>query len=258
MPKITNSITRKINICAPFIFLALLSGNAVADDTPQATPAKPQQAIPAKPQQATPAKPQQAIPAKPAAPQPAKPQTTPQAVASDIPQAMSMVMVSDAEQAANFNRQGVQFGSQGDYVRAAEELRNAVELDPLNPEYIYHLALSLSYQKDTMDESIVVQLKAIAMKPSVPKFLALNYYNLACTYALQGKADEAFEALEKLASLDSQDARNQFHVLQGDKDFDSIRNDPRFKQVMEKISRSGKPKDPVTSEDPGKSEEPGK
>ncbi|MFC2709920.1 TPR end-of-group domain-containing protein [Hoylesella oralis] len=58
-----------------------------------------------------------------------------------------------------------------------------------------------------------------------------SYYNLACSYALQNKKKEAIEAFKKSIEYGYKDYR---HALT-DTDFDGIRNDKRFKQVLETI-----------------------
>ena len=192
----------RINACICTIFFALLSGCEKADTHKAVVP------------------------------------DTQKAVVAETPQAPKPKITESARKmAAAHNKQGLLYAGQENYRKAEEEFRKAVELDNRNPEYIYHLGLTLVHQKDTRDEAVAVFLKAIAMQPNAPEYLVLYHYNLACTYALQGKADKAYEHLEKLANFDS---RSQFHLAQSDKDFDSIRNTPRFKQILEKIAQSGK------------------
>lgn len=226
----------RINACIYMIFFALLSGcekadtqKAVAVDTQKAVVTDTQKAVVAEPQQA---------------------------VVVDAEQALKAKLIADArKQAAAHNEHGVRYAGQQNYRKAIKEFRKAVELDKLNPEYIYHLALSLSYQKNTRDEAVAVHLKAIALTLDNPKLLVLNHYNLACTYALQGKKDKAFEHLEKLVTFD---ARSQFHLAQSDKDFDSIRNTPRFKHILAKMAKGGKPGEPGKPGESAKPGEPGK
>jgi mannose-6-phosphate isomerase-like protein (cupin superfamily) len=56
-----------------------------------------------------------------------------------------------------------------------------------------------------------------------------TYYNLACFRALAGDPDGALEALERAAEMDAESVRKW---AEGDSDLDSIREDPRFKEVV--------------------------
>ena len=91
-------------------------------------------------------------------------------------------------------------------------------------------------------------MAALAIKPNSPDTPKLDrvwanvYFNLACLYALQGKKDQAFEQLENLVVLGG----NQlFHTVQGDKDLDSLRDDPRFQPMLDKIASSRKSPPPT-------------
>lgn len=55
------------------------------------------------------------------------------------------------------------------------------------------------------------------------------HYNLACSYALLGLKDQAFEALKRALSLGYDDLE---HLLQ-DEDLVGLRGDPRFKELLE-------------------------
>ena len=53
-------------------------------------------------------------------------------------------------------------------------------------------------------------------------------YNLACSYALLGLTDQAFEALEHAIALGYDD----FEYLVGDEDLAGLRDDPRFDALL--------------------------
>jgi len=59
------------------------------------------------------------------------------------------------------------------------------------------------------------------------------YYGIACIYALQGKNDLALDFLEK--SLKK--GYNDWDHIDVDTDLDSIRNDKRFKKIINNYSR---------------------
>lgn len=56
-------------------------------------------------------------------------------------------------------------------------------------------------------------------------------YNLACSLALLAQRDAAFEALEQALSLGYRDAA----ALQEDPDLASLRADPRFQSLLERM-----------------------
>ena len=57
---------------------------------------------------------------------------------------------------------------------------------------------------------------------------ATVHYNLACSYALLGLVDQAFEALERAIALGYDD----FEHLVNDKDLANLRDDPRFEALL--------------------------
>ncbi len=57
---------------------------------------------------------------------------------------------------------------------------------------------------------------------------ALAHYNLACSYALLKRPDQALRALRRAVELGYRD----FRYMLEDHDLDSIRHDPRFRQLM--------------------------
>ena len=63
------------------------------------------------------------------------------------------------------------------------------------------------------------------------QFAGIATYNIACAYSLMKKPDDAFEALNKAIELGFGDA-NQ---VEGDSDFDNIRDDDRYVKLMKKL-----------------------
>lgn len=149
---------------------------------------------------------------------------------------------NDQQKAARLNRQGLEFAAKQDYDQALKMFKQAIELDSNSPEYYYHLGLAYSFTGELAKEE-AAYLAALAIPPAASTgshlrlVLANVHYSLACLYAIQGKKDQAFEQLEKLATLG---ASQIYSSAQNDKDLDSLRDDPRFKTALDKIANSGK------------------
>ncbi|MCD8072204.1 MAG: transglutaminase domain-containing protein [Alistipes sp.] len=62
-----------------------------------------------------------------------------------------------------------------------------------------------------------------------------NYYNIACCQALEGNREEALEAFEKAGDH----GYNRFRWALEDSDLESLREEPRFLAVIEKMRLSG-------------------
>jgi tetratricopeptide (TPR) repeat protein len=57
---------------------------------------------------------------------------------------------------------------------------------------------------------------------------ALAHYNLACSYALLKRPDQSLKTLRRAVELGYRD----FRYMREDHDLDSIRHDPRFRQLL--------------------------
>jgi tetratricopeptide (TPR) repeat protein len=57
---------------------------------------------------------------------------------------------------------------------------------------------------------------------------SLAHYNLACSYALLKRPDQAIKTLRRAVELGYRD----FRYMREDHDLDSIRHDPRFRQLL--------------------------
>jgi tetratricopeptide (TPR) repeat protein len=96
------------------------------------------------------------------------------------------------------------------------------------PDYADVLrAQSANYtQKGQMKEGLRVDLALAELQPSDPDIR----YNLACRYALLQQPDTALEVLDQAVSLGYRD----FPFMLQDRDLESLRNDPRFRQMIRK------------------------
>lgn len=75
-----------------------------------------------------------------------------------------------------------------------------------------------------LQDGLVVDQRLVALRPRDPT----AHYNLACRYALLKQPDLAITTLRKAVELGYRD----FRYMEEDHDLDSIRKDPRFRQLM--------------------------
>jgi tetratricopeptide (TPR) repeat protein len=78
--------------------------------------------------------------------------------------------------------------------------------------------------KGMLKEGLKVDQKLVQLRPGD----ATAHYNLACRYALLKQRDMALSTLRRAVELGYRDFR---YMLQ-DRDLDSVRRDPRFKQLV--------------------------
>lgn len=91
--------------------------------------------------------------------------------------------------------------------------------------------------KGRLREGLAIDQRLVRLRPAD----CLAHYNLACTYALLGKTDDAFGALRSAIEFGYRD----FDYLTQDHDLDSLRGDPRYRQLLAEFERpaaSGRPK----------------
>ncbi|MCZ6601924.1 MAG: tetratricopeptide repeat protein, partial [Planctomycetota bacterium] len=75
-------------------------------------------------------------------------------------------------------------------------------------------------------------LKALEIDPDSD----LAYYNLACTYSLWGKTDEALRCL----GLSLENGFRKFQHMEKDEDLDPIRDDERYKELLDRYQSGRK------------------
>jgi tetratricopeptide (TPR) repeat protein len=71
---------------------------------------------------------------------------------------------------------------------------------------------------------LVIDKRLVQLRPADP----LAHYNLACSYALLKRPDMALKTLRRAVELGYRD----FRYMREDRDLDSIRHDPRFRQLL--------------------------
>ena len=80
-----------------------------------------------------------------------------------------------------------------------------------------------------VSKGLAVDVRLTSLRPKDP----LVHYNLACSYSLLHRADEAMEALERAFALGYRD----FEFLMKDQDLDPIRGDARFNRLVERFAK---------------------
>lgn len=73
-------------------------------------------------------------------------------------------------------------------------------------------------------EGLQVDKRLVQLRPADP----LAHYNLACSYALLKRTDHAIKTLRRAVELGYRD----FRYMREDRDLDSVRQDPRFRQLL--------------------------
>jgi tetratricopeptide (TPR) repeat protein len=105
-------------------------------------------------------------------------------------------------------------------------LEGIVRRDPKHLEALQLLGDSYS-ESGRHKDSLKVDRRLIRKEPRNP----LAYYNLACSYSLNGRPDRAVISLERALSLGYRD----FHWIASDPDLHAVREHPRYRRIKEKI-----------------------
>jgi tetratricopeptide (TPR) repeat protein len=116
--------------------------------------------------------------------------------------------------------------------RLAEQSQLDFELDffagilQRYPDYIDVLRVmgTLLTLKGRYSDGLQIDKRLVQLRPTD----SLAHYNLACSYALLKRADQALKTLRRAVELGYRD----FRYMREDHDLDSIRHDPRFRQLL--------------------------
>ena len=111
------------------------------------------------------------------------------------------------------------------FSEAESVLRKATTAHADKPGPWYLLGYALHGQQ-RYDEAMPMYEKAA----DFPRVRVNSLYNMACIHSLQNRPDEAFAKLDEAIAAGFQN----FGQMQGDSDFDNIRNDPRFTKLAPK------------------------
>ena len=95
-----------------------------------------------------------------------------------------------------------------------------------HPDYVDVLRVmgNLLTLKGRFPEGLQVDKRLVTLRPHD----ALAHYNLACSYALLKRPDQSIKTLRRAVELGYRD----FRYMREDHDLDSIRHDPRFRQLL--------------------------
>jgi tetratricopeptide (TPR) repeat protein len=73
-------------------------------------------------------------------------------------------------------------------------------------------------------DGLQIDKRLVQLRPGDP----LAHYNLACSYALLKRPEQALKILRRAVELGYRD----FRYMREDRDLESIRHDPRFRQIL--------------------------
>jgi tetratricopeptide (TPR) repeat protein len=122
-----------------------------------------------------------------------------------------------------YNKANVQY----QYKNYEDALRLLTRAVAIKPDFAdaYALRGDCNYLMKAFDKAIVDYLEDDKLKKN------RSSYNLACMYALTGKKDEAFKALENHLGSEY---RNHMAFIQNDSDLSSLRSDSRWESLTKK------------------------
>jgi len=122
--------------------------------------------------------------------------------------------------------------STGSLARASDQNQLDFELDFFSrilerfPNYVDVLRVQGNNLtlKGRFAEGMQIDKRLVQLRPTDP----LAHYNLACSYALLRRPDQSLKTLRRAVELGYRD----FRYMREDRDLDSIRHDPRFRQLL--------------------------
>jgi len=112
------------------------------------------------------------------------------------------------------------------WAEAAEAYQRIVKENPNDPVAWHRLGTSQIYLRQLPDA-----IKNLEQAIKVGGGAALDFYNLACAFALSGEKEKALDNLDKAVNAGFTD-RQQYET---DSDLDSLRETGRFKELLKKI-----------------------
>jgi len=116
--------------------------------------------------------------------------------------------------------------------------RARAQQDQIESSQQIHQRSMQAYQAENYGQFLELSIQLHEMEPNS----STHTYNMACGYALTGKKGEALQWLEHAIELGFKDARK----IASDPDFESLRNEKRFQQLVEFAGTGQAP--PVSNE----------
>lgn len=134
----------------------------------------------------------------------------------------------DPKNADTLNNRGVAWNAKKDFEKALRDFDEAIRLNPKYAAAFQNRASAWAAKKD-YDKAVKDCDEAIRLEPKN----ADAYYDKACCLALQGRTEPAIESLGQALELGFHD----FDHMARDSDLDSIRGDPRYKELLKKYAK---------------------
>lgn len=150
------------------------------------------------------------------------------ALAQTPPPAPAPTEESRASDAAAALDRADQLAREGRWKEAAAAYRRALDADQNSGQAWYAYGLALHHKGD-LDAAIEAHKKAATF----PGVRPVALYNLACAYALKGDAQRALATLDEAVDA----GFNNPGLIGQDADLRSLRNEPAFKALVERLSR---------------------
>ena len=121
---------------------------------------------------------------------------------------------------------GSPLGRPGDQNQLEFELDFFSAILKRHPDYVDVLRVlgNLLTLKGRYADGLQIDRRLVQLRPND----ALAHYNLACSYALLKRPDQALKTLRRAVELGYRD----FRYMKEDHDLDSVRHDPRFRQLL--------------------------
>jgi len=122
------------------------------------------------------------------------------------------------------HNRGITYDELERYDEALADYNRSLKLRPDNAHTLHNRGITYLHLK-RYDDAITDFKHSLELRPDDPSSL----YNVACLFSIQGKSDDALVYLEKAITLD----KKYKEKAKTDEDFANIRDDPRFKKLIE-------------------------